>query len=88
MTWTVSVSHAAAKDIRKLEPKVASRIIEALERYARTGDGDVKRLQGTTEMRLRVGDWRVRFERRPNAERPDTGTLEVLRVLHRREAYR
>ena len=47
------------------------------------------------ELRLRVGDWRVRFtdqvEERP-AEPPATGTIqvrviEVTRVCHRREAY-
>ncbi len=54
-----------------------------LETFASTGHGDVKKLKGSDrEYRLRVGDWRVRFERL------EAGVYRVLRVLHRREAYR
>jgi mRNA interferase RelE/StbE len=45
--------------------------------------GDVRKLAGTDEWRLRVGEWRVRFERDP-AQR----VLYVLRVLPRGRAYR
>ena len=45
--------------------------------------GDVVKLANTEEWRLRVGDWRVRFER--DAE---TGVVNVLRVLPRSRAYR
>jgi hypothetical protein len=75
---------------------VALRIAATVRRYAETGGGDVRRLIGAGgELRLRVGDWRVRFtdqvEERP-AEPPATGTIqvrviEVTRVCHRREAY-
>jgi mRNA-degrading endonuclease RelE of RelBE toxin-antitoxin system len=58
------------------------RIFAALHRFAQTGVGDIKRLQGETiELRLRVGDYRVRF-----AEEPDT--IHIIRVLHRKGAYR
>jgi mRNA-degrading endonuclease RelE of RelBE toxin-antitoxin system len=42
----------------------ALRILHALARYASAGVGDVKRLQGIDppELRLRVGDYRVRFK--------------------------
>jgi mRNA-degrading endonuclease RelE of RelBE toxin-antitoxin system len=54
-----------------------------LHRFAETGEGDVKKLQGESgELRLRVGDYRVRF----TEEHPDT--LRIHAVLHRREAYR
>ena len=44
--------------------------------------GDIKRLQGeTVELRLRVGDYRVRFTE-------ESGTLHIIRVRHRKEAYR
>ena len=45
---------------------------------------DLKKLKGSQDMwRLRVGDWRVilRLDR-------EQGILYVLRVRHRREAYR
>jgi hypothetical protein len=43
------------------------RILIALTRYAETGEGDIKALEGkfTGVHRLRVGDWRVRFRRVP-----------------------
>ena len=47
------------------------------------GEGDVKRLQNMQppELRLRVGDYRIRFH--------DLGdSIEVTAIKHRREAYR
>ena len=43
---------------------MADRVTAALERLASTGHGDVKKLQGRpNEFRLRVGKWRVFFDR-------------------------
>lgn len=59
------------------------RIFAAIHRFAQTGEGDVTRLQSTTrELRLRVGDYRVRFTDEP----PDA--IHIHAVRHRREAYR
>lgn len=71
------------KDLRSLDPQVRLRVISALERLAATGAGDVVRLVGVDppEWRLRVGDWRVRFQ-----IRAPSGVL-VLRVLPRDKAY-
>jgi mRNA interferase RelE/StbE len=76
---------SAQRDLRRLDHQVAERIRAALERYARTGQGDVRRLSGADppEWRLAVGDWRARF-----TFSPDRGTVLVLRVRHRREVYR
>lgn len=75
-------SEPARADIRRLDRETAMRIFTALHRFAETGGGDIKRLKGETEeLRLRVGDYRVRF-----AEESDT--LHIIRVLHRKEAYR
>jgi mRNA interferase RelE/StbE len=41
---------------------VAPRLRAKMERYARTGAGDVQSLAGTLEKRLRDGDFRVVFE--------------------------
>jgi mRNA interferase RelE/StbE len=53
----------ARKDLKKLDRRTRDRIIAAVEEFARTGRGDVRRLQSTKEevYRLRVGDWRVFF---------------------------
>jgi mRNA-degrading endonuclease RelE of RelBE toxin-antitoxin system len=44
--------------------------------------GDVKALQAREELRLRTGDYRLFFV--PNG----SDSIEIRRVLHRREAYR
>jgi mRNA interferase RelE/StbE len=75
-------SAPARADIRRLDRDTAMRILSALHRLADTGQGDVKRLKGSSEeLRLRVGNYRVRFQ--------DLGdSIVVLAVKHRREAYR
>ena len=76
-------SRPAQNDIGKLDPPVARRILAALDHYAETGHGDIVRLKDSPgEFRLRVGDWRVRFRE------PKPDVVEILRVRHRREAYR
>ena len=77
--WT----EPAQADVRALDKPTAMRILSALHRFAESGGGDVKALQGEREeLRLRVGDYRLFFVYTP-AE-----TIEIRRVLHRREAYR
>ena len=41
---------------------VAPRLRAKMDRYARTGAGDVRTLVGTVEKRLRDGDFRIVFE--------------------------
>ncbi len=77
IVWT----DPAKADVRRIDRETAMRILAALDRFARTGEGDVKALQGRDELRLRVGDYRLFFVNVADA-------LEVRRVLHRREAYR
>jgi mRNA interferase RelE/StbE len=80
----LTIEPSALKDLEGLDRPVRERIVAALDRLAETGHGDTKRLKGTdAEWRLRVGDWRVRFERDGKAE-----AIRILRVRHRREAYR
>jgi mRNA-degrading endonuclease RelE of RelBE toxin-antitoxin system len=56
---------------------------DAIERFAQTGFGDVKMLAGEgRQLRLRVGDWRVRFL----YEKPYI--IRILHIRHRSEAYR
>jgi mRNA interferase RelE/StbE len=77
--WT----EPARANVRSIDREAAMRILTALHRFAETGEGDVKRLQGSTrDLRLRIGDYRVRFTEDP------VGTLHIHAVLHRREAYR
>ena len=75
--WT----ETALADMAALD--IARRVKQSLERFAETGLGNVKRLQGIDppEFRFRDGDYRVRFHNKG-------GIVSVLCVRNRREAYR
>jgi mRNA interferase RelE/StbE len=76
-------SEHARANIRGLDRATAMRIFTALARFAASGEGDIKRLQGAdSELRLRVGDYRVRFTEEP------TDVLQIHAVRHRKDAYR
>lgn len=77
--WT----DAALKDAAALDKQIARRVQQAVERFAETGAGDVKKLRGISppEYRLRVSDYRIRFDMEGQA-------IRVLSVRNRREAYR
>ena len=77
--WT----ETALEDMGALDKGIARRVKQAVERFADTGAGNVKQLQGIDppEYGLRVGDYRVRFHQ-------EGETVQVLRVRNRREAYR
>jgi mRNA-degrading endonuclease RelE of RelBE toxin-antitoxin system len=84
MIWRVEWTHEAVKDMRRLDKKMRERVLRAIDRLAATGQGDVRNLKPPFEdRRLRVGDWRVRF-----AYGADTGTIHILHVKPRSEAYR
>ncbi len=80
---TVIWSPEARGDLRAIDRETALQILQTIDRYLDTGVGDVKKLRPPRQdFRLRVGDYGVLFH--PKNER----VIEVLRVLHRREAYR
>ena len=79
---TVRYANRAAKDMQNLPLEDQERVLNAVDRLAASGVGDVRALSGPLRgrFRLRVGHWRVILRR--------DGDIVVLRVLHRREAYR
>ena len=84
MIWLPLWTPRAEADLTRLDRPVRDRITAAVRRFAETEQGDVRHLRGQgSEHRLRVGDWRVRIL----LDHEDR-ILTVLRVLHRREAYR
>ena len=72
----------AREQLRQIDREHALQILHALTEYASSGKGQLKVLKGSGDLRLRVGDYRVRFEM------VDRQTYRILRVRHRREAYR
>lgn len=80
LRWT----ERAEKDFRRLNSANQRRVAGVISRFAETGEGEVKRLQGPlgAEYRLRAGDIRVRFAVASDA------SIVILRVLPRDKAYR
>lgn len=78
----ITYQPAARKALRKMPINTRRRIIGKIEDYA-TNPGsqanNIKRLQGSHELRLRVGDWRVIFL--------DGTIIDVVKVGPRGSVY-
>jgi mRNA interferase RelE/StbE len=83
MRKKVAWTDQAKADLRAIDQNTALRILQSVARYVASGAGDVKRLQNVEppELRLRAGDFRVRFYDLEDS-------ILILAVKHRREAYR
>jgi hypothetical protein len=79
----VVLSAQAQADLAALDRPIALRVFLPVYRFATTGAGNVHALHGLhpPEFRLRAADWRVRF-------RDHGDWIEVLRVRHRKDAYK
>ena len=76
----IAFTATATRQWLELSSDVRQRLDAKLQTFAQTGQGDVKRLKGRDESRLRVGDWRIIFYCEGN-------TVVVVAVGHRREIY-
>lgn len=82
--WRLEITPHARRDLRKLDKPIEGRVQAALaELVADPPRGDLKRLRGSDEFRLRVGNWRVRLKLEPSRR-----AIVVLHVLPRGRAYR
>ncbi len=85
MPWQIEFEPAARRELRDLDRPTQERILKSLANVAdnpRTAP-NVKALQGQPGYRLRVGDWRVVY-----TLQDDVLTVLVVRIAHRREAFR
>lgn len=81
--WRVDFGRRAERDMRRLDPPVRRRVFAALDRLAADDPAlDVLKLTGEETWRVRVGDWRILFERDESARQ-----IIVARVLPRGRAY-
>jgi len=81
MNYCLSFKIEAERDLKRLSPDIARRILRKIERLRNDLAGDVKRLvHYTPGFRLRVADWRVLFEL-------DGDMIIIWRVVHRSDAY-
>jgi mRNA interferase RelE/StbE len=89
MAWRIEVSESAAKELRKLDPQVARRILTFLrDRLAPLDDprslGEALRGRDLGDFwKYRVGDWRIIADL-------DDGVMliTVIRLGNSREVYR
>jgi mRNA-degrading endonuclease RelE of RelBE toxin-antitoxin system len=70
-------------DLASLDRSLVRRVRSALERFAESGLGDIKKLHDVDPptLRFRVGDYRAFF-------RDTEDSIRVVRVRNRKEAYR
>ena len=89
MAWRVEVSDSAARQLRKLDPQIAKRLLTFLrDRVAGLEDprsiGEALRGKDFGDFwKYRVGDWRIIAD-------PGDGVMivTVIRLGNRREVYR
>ncbi len=84
MSFSIRIKGSAAKELGRIAKPDRARIVAAIDRLAETpylGSTLKGELRGLR--RLRVGDWRVLYE-----VQDDVLVVLVVRVAHRREAYR
>jgi mRNA interferase RelE/StbE len=82
VNYSVELKKPAIKDLKNIPKSDAERIVKALKKLEAGLSGDIKQLTNfTPEYRLRVGKYRVLFEREHNK-------ILVYRIKHRREAYK
>lgn len=84
MVYTVELTKAASRELKKLERPIQVRLIDALEDLANDPRPDgVKKLSGSDDLwRIRVGNYRVIY-----TIQDEIVLVTVVRVRHRRDAY-
>jgi mRNA interferase RelE/StbE len=85
VTWRIEFLPSARTELLALDRVIQARILRSLHRLATAprSAANVKALRGEDRYRLRVGDWRVIY-----TLRDDVLVVLVVKVAHRREAYR
>ena len=84
LRYSIQIKSSALKSIQKLDAPIRRRIVGRIDRLAENPTSGT-RLKGELEglWRVREGDFRIIYELRRSEV-----TVLVLRVAHRREAYR
>jgi mRNA interferase RelE/StbE len=85
MRYTIEITSSAHRELRALPSKMRERIAAKIEALGHNPfPPDVKKLKGEpAHFRVRVGDYRVIYR-----VHGDVLVIVIVRVAHRREAYR
>ena len=71
----------ALQNLEKLESSIARRIFRKIDELSENPfSKDIRRLKGSKDFRLRVGDYRVIFSIEKN-------TIQILKIGHRKNIY-
>ena len=83
MPWSIRWTEQGIRDLARLDPPVARRIVAKLEQAADDPVRFFTRLIGSDDYKLRVGDYRLLALLSHDAK-----TIDVERVDHRSRVYR
>lgn len=85
MTWRIEFRPSARAELLAFDRPVQDRVLRSLDRLAidPRSAPNVKALKGANRYRLRGGIWRMIY-----TLHDDVMVVLVLRIAHRREAYR
>ncbi len=85
MSYSVVISKSVQKQIDNLPDDVVQRVIEKIQNLASEPrpDGVVKLKASDNEYRIRVGDYRVRYNIDDESE-----LVQILQCKHRKDVYR
>jgi mRNA interferase RelE/StbE len=79
----IRLGRRADRELRRLDPPMQRRVVAALDRLAADDRSlDVIKLTGQEMWRVRVGDWRILFDRDDAAHE-----IRVARIVPRGRAY-
>lgn len=79
--YAIQWKEHALRDIENLETSIARRIVKKVEELSENPfSKDIKRLKGSNDFRLRIGDYRVIFS-------ISGAEIQILKVGHRKNIY-
>ena len=85
MSYAIIISKSVQKQIDNLPNDVIERVIEKIQNLASEPrpDGIVKLKGSDNEYRIRIGDYRVRYEIDAQSQ-----LVQILQCKHRKDVYR
>jgi mRNA interferase RelE/StbE len=85
MKCTILISKAVQKQIDDLPNDIRERVLEKIQHLVDEPrpDGVIKLKGSVQEYRIRVGDYRVRYE-----IDDENGIIQILQCKHRKDVYR
>jgi len=79
--YNIEWKEHALQNLEKLENSISKRIIKKVEELSENPfSKDIKKLKGSSDFRLRIGDYRIIFS-------IEKDILQILKVGHRKNIY-